>query len=235
MIVLGIDTSSSRLSIAVRDKDKLLAERSYLSASQCSVILLPGIKNLLREIGLGLNRIDGFIVGLGPGSFTGLRIGLSTIKALAFAFSKPIIGIPTLDVLAENISPANNRICPVLDARRGEVYSCIYQSNGRQVKRLSEYMVLPIRDLLKMLKFRTVFLGEGLFEYKDLIKKLSKDLSLFAPQENWFPQASALTRLGLARLLSKDLDSCYDLTPLYLRRSQAEEKYDARLGRDKPE
>ena len=234
MIVLGIDTSSSRLSIALRDKNGLLAERSYLSANQCSAVLLPNIKSLLRELGLGLGEINGFIVSLGPGSFTGLRIGVSTIKALAFALSKPVIGIPTLDVLAENISLVNSQICPILDARRGEVYSCIYKSDSRQIKRLSEYLVLPVRDLLKILKSRTVFLGEGLFKYRDLIKRLNKGLSLFAPQEDWFPQASVLTRLGLDRLLAKNIDSCYDLTPLYLRRTQAEEEYDARLGRDRP-
>ncbi|MEA3560723.1 MAG: tRNA (adenosine(37)-N6)-threonylcarbamoyltransferase complex dimerization subunit type 1 TsaB [Candidatus Omnitrophota bacterium] len=217
MLVLAIDTSSSRLSIAIRDKDRLLAERGYFSANKCSSVLLPRIKELLEELNLTLTDIQGFVVGLGPGSFTGLRIGVSVIKALAFALSKPVVGIPTLDILAENVVLADTRICPVMDAKGGEVYSCIYKFDGKRIKRLSKYLILPPRDLLKMLKSKTIFLGEGLFKYKELIEKLNKRLSLFASEGDWFPKAAVAARLGLDRLLAGKPDNRYKLTPLYLR------------------
>ncbi len=241
MLVLGIDTSTSYLSIAVRDGDRLIAESGYYSPRGCSAGLLPLIEGVLKYISLPLKKIDGLAVSLGPGSFTGLRIGVSTMKGLSFALSRPIVGIPTMDVLAENLVLSSRYLCPVIDAKRGQVYSAIYKSEGRRIKKLSAPMILSPAELLKEIKTKisnskrdqVIFLGDGLIQYQNLIKTKARGLAVFAPPDAWFPRASVLTGLALKRFLRNDTDNSDDIVPLYLRRSEAEDKYDARMGRGK--
>ncbi len=241
MLILGIDTSSSYLSIAVRDEDRLITELNFHSPRRCSSTLLPLIKYVFGYIDLPLEKIDGLAVSLGPGSFTGLRIGLSTIKGLSFALSRPVVGIPTMDVLAENLVLSSQHLCPVIDAKRGQVYATIYKSDGRKIKKLSAPMVISPAELLKKIKSKIgkakkapiIFLGDGLVQYRDLIKTKAGGSAVFAPRDTWFPRASVVTRLALKRFLKNDTDNSDDIVPLYLRRPEAEDRYNARLGRSK--
>lgn len=230
MKVLAIDTSTSCLSIAIVEDGGTICECNRLAPMQHSSLLLPMMADCLKRGGLSIEAIDGFAVSLGPGSFTGLRIGVATMKGLAFALSKPIVGISTLDVLAENIGLTTHRILPILDAKRGEVYSAIYGFKGQKLKRLSEDLVIDVDGLLKMLETKAIFLGEGLTKYQDIIKKKKKDQVMFAPPEAWFPRASVVARYGLQRLKTGKSDHPYEITPLYHRRPEAEEKIESFKG-----
>ena len=127
MKILGIDTSTSCGSVGLIDGDSVIAEYLIDIPVTHSERLLGSIEHVLRQAGCSTGELDGWAISLGPGSFTGLRIGVSTIKGLAFATQKPVAGVPTLDVLAFNISPTPYLICPVLDARKGEVYAAFYR------------------------------------------------------------------------------------------------------------
>ena len=215
MLVLGIDTSTSFLSIAVRDEDKLITEAGYYSPRGCSAGLLPLIESTLKHVSLPLKKIDGLAVSLGPGSFTGLRIGVSTMKGLSFALSRPIVGIPTMDVLAENLVLSRGYLCPVIDARRGQLYCAIYSSDGRRVKKLSASMILSPAELLKEIKTKissrkrdqVIFLGDGLIHYQNLIKAKAKDTfdseSDFATLEVSMPRARIIHNSFFLMLLEK--------------------------------
>ena len=233
MKILAIDTSTDYLSVAIHNEDGLIAERNFRSPMKHSSCLMPLIVESLALADLSIEAIDGFAVSLGPGSFTGLRVGVATMKGLVFATGKPIVGVPTLDVLAENITETAYHILPVLDAKREQVYASIYRYSGKKLKRLTDYLVIGIDDLLKKVRAKTIFLGDGLFDYRDVIREKKKDLAIFAPRDLWFTKASVVAKYGLERLKAGKVERAYDLTPLYLRPPEAEEKLAARSSASK--
>ena len=138
MNLLAIDTSTKNLSLAVTKKGKVVKFRNVKLTRPLSSSIMPSIKKILNSAGITLSKLDGFAVGLGPGSFTGLRVGLSTIKGLAFATKKPVVGISSLDVLAMNIKEDCAQICTLCDAKRNLVYACLYEKKGATLKRKSD-------------------------------------------------------------------------------------------------
>src|SRR3989338_11122809 len=131
MNILSIDTSSKIFSLAFSRNEKILACRSIALKDVLSSAIVPALKKILREARVSLPQLDGFAIGLGPGSFTSLRVGLSTVKAFAFATCKPVVGIPSLDVIAMNAVIDNNEdICVMTDAKRNLIYNCLYEKNG---------------------------------------------------------------------------------------------------------
>ena len=168
-----------------------------------------------------LNKIDGFAVGLGPGSFTGLRVGLSTVKALAFASQKPIVGIPSLDVLAMSSKDEGiNQVCVVSDARRDMVYSGLYLVQKGVVKRISPYALAPTENVLAPIEGKVLLVGDGIKLFKDAIIKAShkgkRYEPVFADEKEWFPQARNLVELSAERFAKKKTDNLDKLIPLYL-------------------
>ena len=127
MRILGVDTSTSCGSLGLIDEDGVIAEYALFREETHSARLVPAIQALLREARININEIDGMAISLGPGSFTGLRVGLSAVKGLALATEKLVVGIPTLDALASNLPFTPYLICPILDARKGEVYTALYK------------------------------------------------------------------------------------------------------------
>ncbi len=224
MKVLAIDTSTSCLSVAIREECGLIAECSSIGSMKHSANLMPMVDRCLKLADLSIETIDGFAVSLGPGSFTGLRIGVATMKGLAFALKKPIVGIPTLDVLAENIPTTTYQILPILDAKRRQVYASIYKYSASKLKRKTFYLVIGIDDLLKRVRSKTIFLGEGLKEYRDVINRKKKGLVIIAARDYWFPRASIVAKKGLERLIAGKVDHSFDIVPLYLRPPEAIEK-----------
>ncbi|PIU67760.1 MAG: tRNA (adenosine(37)-N6)-threonylcarbamoyltransferase complex dimerization subunit type 1 TsaB, partial [Armatimonadetes bacterium CG07_land_8_20_14_0_80_40_9] len=128
MLILGIDTSQSLVSLAILSEERLWAEYSFFSSKTQLKRLIPTLKKVLEDAGLTVRELEGIAISLGPGSFTGLRLGLATAKGLAQGLNIPLVGIPSLDVLARNLLFAQDLICPILDARRKEVYTAIYRS-----------------------------------------------------------------------------------------------------------
>ncbi len=236
MRVLCIDTATEAASCAVIEDNKLLGEITFNFGKQHSVILMSTIENLLSSLHMDIASIDGFVSSKGPGSFTGLRIGMATIKGMSFGSKKPFISVSTLDSLAYNLAFSGGIICPILDALRDNVYTALYKYEGEELKRVSDYMVISIDELIGILKHEELvyFIGDGVDKFKQTLKS-NISCSLFAPAHLNFARASSLGELGLKLFkegLFEDLNSS---TPIYLRKSQAEREYDKKMGLDKNE
>ncbi len=233
MKILSLDSATEAATCAVIENDKLLGEITFNYKKQHSVILMTIIDTLLKQIGTNIKDIDGFVVSKGPGSFTGLRIGMATVKGLSEGTGKPYVSISSLDALANNLPFTDGILCPILDALRGNVYSAIYTYNENKLKRLTDYMVISMDELLTMLKSKessVTFIGDATYLYKDKITN-SLESTNFAPSHLNFVRAAALGELGFKELLNNNFDSPHT-APLYIRKSQAEREYELRTGKD---
>lgn len=215
MNLLCIDTSTQNLSLAVSSNEKLLKFRNARLNRPLDLSIMPSIKRILDDAGMPMRMLDGFAVGLGPGSFTSLRVGLSTIKGLAFALHKPVIGVPSLDILAMNVR-TDTQVCTLCDARRDLVYACLYEKKGLALKRKSDYLLVPISEALKQIKGEVTFIGDGLKLYKDDIKKAKEIVPKFTGEKYIFPQARCLVPLVLGQVQKGKWDNIDKLVPLYL-------------------
>jgi tRNA threonylcarbamoyladenosine biosynthesis protein TsaB len=227
MMVLGIDTSTTSGSIGLIHDERVISEFLLNLSVTHSERLLDGIDLVLKKAHYTLGDLDGFAISLGPGSFTGLRIGVSTVKGLAYAVQKPVVGVSTLDVLASQVSPTPYLICPVIDARKGEVYSAFYRyGKFNRLKRISEYQATKPEVLFGMLKERTIFLGDGVKTFGDDLRNSLKCFALFSPAALHIPHGSAVARLGVELLMLGKVLDLATFTPLYVRRSEAEIKWE---------
>ncbi len=221
--VLGIETAAI-LSVAVTAGDSLAAERSLDAGRNLDSLLMETIKAVLEISGIKPEELYGIAVSSGPGSFTGLRVGLAAAKGLAFALGKPIAGVPSLDGLAYPLNPSVDcLICPLLDAKNGRVYSCLYSycaGTGRK-ERITGYMALPLEKLLGKINKRTFFLCDGSFH--EPIKTALGDDSIIMPPEYGRPKASSISFIAYERLL-RSKPGIYDLRPVYARSPEAQEK-----------
>jgi tRNA threonylcarbamoyladenosine biosynthesis protein TsaB len=225
LIILGLDTSTSCGSIALVDSQKPLGEWNLNVRKTHVGRLLPGIQHLLGETGIEIGQIDGFAVAVGPGSFTGLRIALTTAKTLSLVTGKPLAGIPTLDVLVENVPFTEGLVCPALDARKGEIFAAMYEKDRTGgTERLTDYLSIPPETLLKMIQGPTLMLGDAVTVYGERIEKECAHPITFAPPEYHFPRASILCRLAIKTLSEGDHQHPRELQALYARASDAEMK-----------
>ena len=226
MKVLGIDTSTRCGSVGLVDDERVIAEYLLNVASTHSERLLGAIEIVLREAHFVLEDLDGWAISLGPGSFTGLRIGVSTVKGLAFATGKPVVGVATLDALASLISPTPFLITPILDARKGEVYTAFYRYGEETLlKRLSPYQALRPEDLVKKIDEETIFIGNAVETYKDYIRNSLHSLAIFLPHSFNILHGSVVARLGLELLRKNETLDIETFTPIYVRPSEAEIKW----------
>ncbi len=215
MNILALDTSSKHFSLAVAKDGKTLCYRSVVLKKVLSDSIMPAIQGILKKAGLTLAQIDGFAVGLGPGSFTSLRVGLATVKGLAFATAKPVVGIPSLDVLAMNVK-GDGQVCAVCDAKRNLVYACLYQKKRNALKRKSKYLLTDIENVLKRIKGEVTFVGDGVPLFKEAIEKAIGIKAHFAGEKQMYPQAKHLASLAIERFKIKKYDDAETLVPLYL-------------------
>ena len=226
MKILGIDTSTSCGSVGLIDDDSVISEYLLNTPVTHSERLLSSIEYVLKQAGCPIEEVDGWAISLGPGSFTGLRIGVSTVKGLAFATQKPVAGVPTLDALASNISPTPHFICPILDARKGEVYTAFYRYEERDVlKRISDYQAISPGNLVKKIVGKTIILGSGVKTYGNDLRNALPSLAAFVPDPLNLPYGSVIARLGLKRLRRNEVLDCSSFTPIYVRASEAEIKW----------
>ncbi len=230
MKILAADTSSMSCSVAVVNKTSVLAELTVTTGETHSKHLMGLIRDVMALSKMSISDIDGFAVAIGPGTFTGLRIGMSSIKGLAAASAKPIVGISSLDVLATQSSYASSLICPLIDARRGEVYFSRYRfsragdKQGGLVKECDE-LVLPPAEAIGEINEPCVFIGNGALLYKqDILDRLG-DLAHFAPEYQHIIRASVIAYLGKHRFEKDDLQDADELLPHYIRKSDAELKF----------
>jgi len=226
MKVLGIDTSTSCGSIGLVEDGKVISEYLLDRPETHSERLLRGIEFVLKGAHLSINDVDGWVVSLGPGSFTGLRIGISTIKGLALATQKPVAGVSTLDVLAFQVSPTPYLICPLIDARKGEVYTAFYRYDERNsLKRVSIYKVIKPEELAHQINEKTLFVGDGIKSYGQYLHKVLPTFALYPPIAHHLPHGSILALLGFEHLQRGESLDLASFTPLYIRPSDAELKW----------
>ncbi len=216
MKAIALDTSTEYLSLGIAEDKKILFEQAFLLERSHSTLLLPILGESLSRLDLSIQDIDGFIIGLGPGSFTGLRIGISMVKAMAVTLSKPVVGVPTLDCLAQSVSEKETQIVPFVDAKRNQVYAALYQrKNGSLQKRFREEVVPP-EDFLKKVKGRTLFLGGGASLYREKIVEVLGLHALFADPSQDIPNPRTLLRLGMEKFSKKMFEDPRTLVPLYI-------------------
>lgn len=226
MKLLAVETSTPAGAVALLDEDRVVGECRLAPARTHGERLLPTIDGLLAACGWQLDELDGFAVAVGPGSFTGLRIGVSTVKALAFATGKPLVGVPTLDALAWTVPFAAWPVCPVLDARKGEVYAAAYRTTHGQPERLTEYRAVRPEAWTGELRARglvpAIFLGDGVAVYGRVLERELGDDARLAPPSHRLPSAAAVGELGRRALARGQAVAPAALVPLYVRRPEAE-------------
>ena len=222
MICLCIETATSRVGIALSSNGRLLAE-SLLDApgGLQNRLLMPELQRLLDQNNLTINQIDLFACATGPGSFTGVRTGIAATQGLALAAGKPCTGVSTLAMLAMNLPHAAFPVCPMLDARKNEVYTGLYQTSDR-VTQLKQDCVIHHADFLQMLSGPTIFVGDGALRYQELILQTLGDNALFAPSTHHILRPSSGCLLAETAFLNGKSGPPEQLLPTYLRLSEAE-------------
>jgi tRNA threonylcarbamoyladenosine biosynthesis protein TsaB len=219
MNILVIDTSTKRLCVGVLNQEAKLAEYNLNAGIRHTELLLPTIKRALRRVKLSLSEIDYFAVGLGPGSFTGLRIGLATVKGFAMSLKRPAVGLATLDTIALNALPASSKIIsPLLDAKRNLLYCALYEVDPKnRLKRRSPYLLINIEELLNRLKpYKSVtLLGDGLSLYRERLEQRIKN-GIFLNEDAWYPQAKNLINLAGDLIKKGRLSDAARIKPIYL-------------------
>ena len=222
MKVLGIDTSTPIGSIALMDGDNLVAEHTLNIVQAHSSRLMPAIDSVLKWGNITVDALDGCAVGIGPGSFTGIRIGVATIKSVCYALDKPIVAVSTLEAIAYNLRSTNGVICPLLDARRSEIYGTAFHG-GTEWQRLCEDLCLPIDAFLDRLHTGVSangalnFVGDGLLTYGDAVRERLGERAHFADPIFNVPRGATIAHLGAQRLQHGDSDSYWTLVPNYVR------------------
>lgn len=231
MRVLSIESSMRAAGAAVINENKLEAEVFLDYKLQHSVVLLPMIENILKRLEITMDDIDAVAVSAGPGSFTGLRIGLAAAKGIAQGKDKDFIAVSSLDSMAFAQVGFDGIICPIMDALRDNVYTCKFRWEGEKLIRLCEYEALHINELLKNLEDNKVmFCGDGVKIHENIIKETLRDRAYFAPLSTMMPRASFLGELALLRLKDGERHNIYTFSPIYIRKSQAEREYEKRTG-----
>lgn len=224
MKILSVESSSLVASVALLEDELIIAEYSINCGLTHSQTLLPMLDEIVKRTGTGLEDIDAIAISGGPGSFTGLRIGVATAKGLGLGLSKPLIHIPTLDATAYNIYGVDALICPIMDARRSQVYTGIYK-HQYDFEVVMESKPMDIRELLATLstyRQRVLFLGDGVPVYKEIIEKEADFEYSFVPPNNNRQRAASVAALAALYFKEGKTVDADLMQPEYLRLSQAE-------------
>ncbi len=217
-MLLAIDTSTDTASLALVQDGEVLAELTWRCGQNHTVELLSRLAHLLSQANLNLKSTSGIIIARGPGSFNGLRVGVSTAKGLAFSLGVPIVGIGTLEVEAYQYAETGLPICPIFNAGRGEIATAIYQKKGNKWHQLVAEHITTVDALCSLITTKTVFCGEFIPTIATQLRKRLKQKAVILSSAALFRRASFLAELGLRRLKAGDYDNPASLQPIYLRR-----------------
>ncbi len=234
MIVLGIDTSSEVATVAIMNEEKLIGEYTINHKKTHSQKLMPMIEEVFRSCDIKVEEIDLIGVSIGPGSFTGLRIGVATAKAMAHIKNIPIAPVNTLESLAFNMNLSKGIICPIMDAQRNQVYSAKYTWENNELIEIEEIDVKDIDTLIEELKERyeeIVVLGEGAILHKEKLKSLEN--VYIPPSSHRLARAASICEIAREKYKKGEVENHYGVVPFYIRKSQAEVQYEEKMKRMK--
>ena len=225
VLVLGLDTATWFTSVGLVRDGSVLTEESRRVQTGHTDILLPLVHQLVSRAGVGLTELGGIGVSVGPGSFSGLRVGLNTAKGLCYALGLALVGVSTLEALATTVWDWQGRICVLLDARRKEVYAAVFaRDQHRRLRRMTPDMVLAPDELWSHISPPCLFIGDGAEAHHGLIQDRYGDAAQFLSWDSCHPSGVAVARLALPRLEAGESDDVGKLVPRYVRLSEAERK-----------
>ncbi len=229
MRALAVDTSTTMAGIAIVDEQGLLAEYMINDKKTHSQKLIPMLRDVLNSLKMTVEDMDVIAAVTGPGSFTGLRIGVTTVKSLAYAAQKPTAGIPSLDALAAAMAVSGDAlVCPMLDARNNQVYTAFYRYRNGIMENISGYMGVHVSELVSLIEDKNneiIFTGDAVALHRDFFKIELGDRCIFAPDFLTQHMAASAAHLALLQLQRGETVGSYDLKPFYLRQSQAEREF----------
>jgi tRNA threonylcarbamoyladenosine biosynthesis protein TsaB len=226
MLTLAIDCATTSIGLALLNEEEVCAEFYLNLGRHHTEILLPALDKLFLLTGHAPEEVDLLACTVGPGSFTGLRIGVSTVKGLALAMARPVVGVSTLEALAVNAIPSRGLICSMLDARKNHVYTSLYRRGpeGLPEATIPEKLVDVGKFLQDLDQVEIVFLGDGAIRYETLIGEILKDRAILCGRNQQKLLASAVGRIGLHRYRNGGVLDTQTFAPNYLRLSEAETK-----------
>ena len=222
MYILGIETATKTGGVAIVTEQGVVAEYTLNIEVTHSERLMSTIDRVLSDTGLTMSNMDGFGISIGPGSFTGLRIGLSTVKGLAFTTGKPVAAVPTLKALAWNLPYPLHPVCPLLDAKKKEVYAALYRYDGGDLIQMLPETVAPLAELAERISGDVLFTGEGSRFFAAAIREQFGSRAHLAPLAATVPSAASVAEIALGMLTGGGETAPDRLSPLYIRRPEAE-------------
>lgn len=233
MLVLGIDTSTKTGGLGLYDDHRGLIGEMNLALEQThSERLMPMMEQLLKACGFALGEVDGIAVAVGPGSFTGVRIGVTTAKTLAQVLEKPLVGVSTLEATARNLAGVTGRVCPIFDARNRRVYTAPFQGTGRDLVRLQEDGSCTIDELVQELNGQSLvyFVGDAVSLYQQMLTAELGEAAVFPPHSTWMPRGGVVAELGNQAFLRGETVDLFALAPNYLKPAEAEVTWQKKHG-----
>lgn len=226
MKILGIETSGRSGSIAfLNDRGEIIERELSATGRRHARTLVPEIGQLMHDQGLSLKELDGIAVSVGPGSFTGLRVGVVCAKTLAYALQKPLIAVDTFEAVAQACNSTVQRIWVIDDALRGDVYAASYEKSGEELLCSRRAQLVSLDSFLAQVSDNDIVSGPAVVKLKDDLPDLH-----FADEELLQPRAQEIARIGYERIANGQLDDHWKVEPHYIRRSAAEEKADAKAA-----
>ncbi len=222
MRLLAIETSTWLASVAATDKGEVLAEEEVFTRGQHASVLLPAIRDVLKRAGIGVEELDAVAVSVGPGSFTGLRVGLSVAKALAYARKMPVLGIPTLTVVAHAAPSDAEHIAAALDARKGELYAAVFRRRGTDLEPVVPERLVSFADLVGILPRPCTILGDAVETYGHLFQQHLGPQATVLPFPQWAPRARSVAQLASGELARAQTPLLEPAEPRYLRPPEAQ-------------
>ncbi len=232
MLILAIDSSTPAAGVALVRDDLLVHEVVMNYRSQHSGILMPMVDQILKDCELSVRQLDALAVTIGPGSFTGLRIGLAAVKGLSLAANLPVVGLSTLEVIAHNLCFTDTLVCPILNARRSEVYGACYLNRGRYPQLLGAEIACPPQDFARLARewagqhqmSGITLMGDGFAPYRELLEQELGDQLRIPPPHLMLPRAGALGSLAVVKAGRGEYETVMTMRPRYIRLSEAERK-----------
>ena len=225
MKILAVDTSSEVASVALLEGSKVLQHKKSHDKKTHSQLLMPIISDIMNESGIDVSQIDVFAAVNGPGSFTGLRIGVTTVKALAYSTGKRVVAVNSLDSLALNVNGMAEYVCSIIEARNDHVFTSIYKSAPAFPERIYEYSVLSIDELWELLNKNygsVIFSGNGLISYGDYFQKNLSDRFVSSISDQYEANAISAGLIAYQKMIASESMDYYELNVNYMRPSQAE-------------